>query len=71
MTANQKAPRKNRSSNYRSGFPHWEFDFDAPISIVGFGIDQAILALGDGTIQFWTAGETNPDSVKARSGAIL
>lgn len=71
MTGAKTARSKMRSSRFKSGFPHWEFDFDAPISIVGFSLDRAILALGDGTIQFWTAGETNPACVQAHRGAIL
>lgn len=70
MVARQKKFRsKSRGPN--SNLPQWDFDLDAPISIVAFGAKTPILALGDGTIRFLTADDNGPESIAAHSGAIL
>lgn len=71
MTAARKTKSRRQPGRARPSFPQWDFDLDAPISIVAFGADAAILALGDGTIRFLNAGESGPVSVAAHSGAIL
>ncbi len=55
----------------KQSFPQWDFELDAPISVVAFGPDAAMFALGDGTIRLLRAGESKYESAAAHSGAIL